>query len=246
MGRNTLTYTVADAAGNTATATRSIFVYQKQAVSNPVNPGNKVVYLTFDDGPGPYTTRLLDILDKYGVKATFFVTNQFPAYQNMIGETFRRGHTIALHTYSHKYQDIYISEDAYYNDLARINDVCVSQTGVTPTIVRFPGGTNNTVSRKYCSGIMTTLSQSLSYHGYLYCDWNVSSADAGGAKTADAVAANVISGIQKHNVSVVLQHDIKGFSVEAVDQIIFWGLEHGYTFLPLTDSSPMVHYTPQN
>lgn len=248
MGRNTLTYTVADAAGNTTTATRSIFVYQKQAVSNPVNPGDKVVYLTFDDGPGPYTARLLDILDKYGVKATFFVTSQpsYAAYQNMIGETFRRGHTIALHTYSHDYSDIYSSEDAYYNDLARINDICINQTGVAPTIVRFPGGTNNTVSRKYCSGIMTTLSQSLSYHGYLYCDWNVSSGDAGGTTNTNTVVSNVISGIQSHNVSVVLQHDIKGFSVEAVDQIIFWGLEHGYTFLPMTDSSPMVHFTPKN
>ena len=248
MGRNYLTYTVTDAAGNTTTVKRSIFVYQKQAISNPVNPGDKVVYLTFDDGPGPYTARLLDILDKYGVKATFFVTSQpsYAAYQNMIGETFRRGHTIALHTYSHDYSNIYSSEDAYYNDLARINDVCISQTGVAPTIVRFPGGTNNTVSRKYCSGIMTTLSQSLSYHGYLYCDWNVSSGDAGGTTNTSTVVSNVISGIQSHNVSVVLQHDIKGFSVEAVDQIVFWGLEHGYTFLPLTDSSPMVHFTPKN
>ena len=130
--------------------------------------------------------------------------------------------------------------------MARINDVCISQTGVAPTIVRFPGGTNNTVSRKYCSGIMTTLSQSLSYHGYLYCDWNVSSGDAGGTTNTSTVVSNVISGIQSHNVSVVLQHDIKGFSVEAVDQIVFWGLEHGYTFLPLTDSSPMVHFTPKN
>lgn len=246
MGRNTITYTVADAAGNTATASRSVFVYEKQAVANTINPGDKVVYLTFDDGPGPYTARLLDILDRYNVKATFFVTNQFPSYQDMIGETHRRGHTIALHTYSHNYANIYSSEDAYYNDLASINDIVVAQTGVTPTIVRFPGGTNNTVSRKYCSGIMSTLAETLSYHGYLYCDWNVSSADAGGATTAEQVAANVISGIQNHSVSNVLQHDIKKFSVEAVNDIIFWGLEHGYTFLPLDSTSPMPRFRPAN
>lgn len=245
MGRNTITYTVTDAAGNTATASRSVFVYVKQAVANTINPGDKVVYLTFDDGPGPHTARLLDILDKYNVKATFFVTNQFPSYQYMIGETHRRGHTIALHTYSHDY-GIYRSEDAYYNDLAAINDVVVAQTGVTPTIVRFPGGTNNTVSRKYCSGIMSTLAETLSYHGYFYCDWNVSSADAGGATTASQVAANVIAGIQRQSVSNVLQHDIKGFSVEAVDEIIFWGLEHGYTFLPMDSTSPMPHFRPAN
>lgn len=246
MGRNTLTYTVTDAAGNTAKVTRSVYVYEKQAVANTVNPGSKVVYLTFDDGPGKYTARLLDILDKYGVKATFFVTNQFPKYQHLIGEAHRRGHTIALHTYSHNYSDIYSSEDAYYKDLSKIHDICVKQTGVTPTIVRFPGGTNNSISKKYCKGLMTTLSETLSYHGYFYCDWNVDSRDAGGATTAEEVAANVIAGIKKRSVSNVLQHDIKSYSVEAVEEIIFWGLENGYTFLPMTDSSPMVHYAPQN
>ena len=246
MGRNTVTYTVTDAAGNTSTTSRSVYVYMKQAIANPINPGDKVVYLTFDDGPGQHTARLLDILDKYGVKATFFVTNQFPAYQNMIGETYRRGHTIALHTYTHNYANIYSSEDAYYNDLSLIHNLCVSQTGVIPTIVRFPGGTNNKVSMSYCTGIMTALTQSISYHGYLYCDWNVSSGDAGGTTSREQVAANVIAGMQKNNVSIVLQHDIKSYSVDAVDDIIFWGLENGYTFLPMTDTTPMVHYTPQN
>ena len=188
----------------------------------------------------------MNILDKYGVKATFFVTNQKPSYQYMIGETHRRGHTIALHTLTHNYASLYSSEEAYYQDLAGINNIVVAQTGVAPSIVRFPGGTNNTISRKYCSGIMTALTQSISHFGYLYCDWNVSSGDAGGATTAAAVANNVISGIQKNNVSVVLQHDIKGFSVEAVDDILFWGIQNGYTFLKMDNTTPMVHYAPQN
>ena len=93
---------------------------------------------------------------------------------------------------------------------------------------------------------MSTLAETLSYHGYLYCDWNVSSADAGGATTASQVAANVIAGIQRHSVSNVLQHDIKGYSVDAVDDIIFWGLEHGYTFLPMDTTSPMPRFRPAN
>lgn len=246
MGINTITYSVADSFGNQTTVSRKVYVYQQQMLGNPINPGNKVVYLTFDDGPGPYTARLLNILDKYGVKATFFVTNQKPSYQYMIGETHKRGHTIALHTLTHNYASLYASEEAYYQDLTGIRDIVVAQTGVTPTIVRFPGGTNNTVSKKYCSGIMTALTKSISYFGYLYCDWNVSSGDAGGANTADKVYQNVISGIQKHNVSVVLQHDIKSFSVEAVDDILFWGIMNGYTFLPMDETTPMVHYAPQN
>ncbi len=246
MGINTITYTVTDTFGNNTTVSRTIYVYEKQAVANPVNPGNKVVYLTFDDGPSKHTARLLNILDQYGVKATFFVTNQFPTYQSMIGETHRRGHTIALHTATHKYNLLYANEAAYYQDLETIKNIVVAQTGVVPGIVRFPGGTSNTVSRKYCSGIMSALAQSISYHGFLYCDWNVSSGDAGGAKTSAAVANNVISGIQRNNVSVVLQHDISSYSVEAVNQILFWGIQNGYTFLPMNETTPMVHFRPQN
>ena len=246
MGINNITYTVSDAFGNLTVATRTIYVYQKQAVANPINPGNKVVYLTFDDGPSRYTSRLLDILDKYGVKATFFVTNQFPAYQHMIGETYRRGHTIAVHTYSHSYANIYQNETAFYNDLEAMKNICIQQTGVIPTICRFPGGTSNTVSKKYCKGIMSSLINSISYHGFLYCDWNVSSGDAGGAKTTAAISNNVINGIKSKNVSIVLQHDITSASVEAVEQILFWGIQNGYTFLPRSETTPMIHFTPLN
>lgn len=246
MGSNTITYTVTDSNGNVTTDSRMVFVFEKQAVSAAQNPGDKVIYLTFDDGPSKHTATLLNVLDKYGIKATFFVTNQFPSSQGMIGEAHRRGHTIALHTYNHKFNEVYASEAAYFADLQKIHDIAYAQTGVVPTIVRFPGGTSNTVSKKYSPGIMTTLADTMAYHGYFYCDWNVDSKDAGGAKTADAVANNVISGIQKHNVSIVLQHDIYGYSVEAVEQIVFWGLENGYTFLPMSESTPMVHFSPSN
>lgn len=246
MGRNVITYTVKDSAGNQATKERVVYVYEKQASYNPVNPGNKVVYLTFDDGPTRYTNKLLGILDKYGVKATFFVTNQFPSYQYMIGETYRRGHTIAMHTYKHNYSSLYASEDAYYKDLYLIRDICISQTGVEPKIVRFPGGTSNTVSRNYCKGIMTSLTKSLQYHGYLYCDWNVSSADTSSASTRTTIANNVIAGMKRNSVSIVLQHDLTDKSVSAVEDILFWGIQNGYTFLPMSESTPMVRFRPKN
>ena len=245
IGSYTINYKVTDSSGNSNSVSRQIYVFDKQAEVNTVNPGNKVVYLTFDDGPGPYTKRLLDILDKYNVKATFFVTGQKLGYKDMIGETYRRGHTIALHTYSHEYS-IYRSEETYFADLKKIEDICVAQTGVKPNIVRFPGGTSNTISRNYCKKIMTTLSKSLGYRGYFYCDWNVSSGDAGGAKTKDEVANNVINGIKRNNVSIVLQHDIVSFSVDAVEKIIVWGLANGYTFLPMNESTPMYHHKPNN
>ena len=105
-----------------------------------------------------------------------------------------------------------------------------------------PGGSSNTVSKDYCPGIMTQLVNDVTARGLLYCDWNVSSGDANSKPiSTEQVVQNVISGVQSHNVSVVLQHDIKEFSVNAVEQIIQWGQANGYTFFTthhkLTDVS---------
>lgn len=245
VGDYKITYEVSDSSENKTTVTRNVRVYKKQeAVQTEV--GEKLVYLTFDDGPGKYTQQLLDILDKYGVKVTFFVTNQYPNYQHLIGEAHKRGHTIAMHTYSHDYGEIYANEQAYYADLNKMKELCIAQTGVEPTLVRFPGGTNNTISQNHCVGIMTALAESLAYNGYYYTDWNVSSGDAGGTTSKEGVFHNVISGIQKNNISIVLQHDIKKYSVEAVEDIVTWGLANGYTFLPMTENSKMIHFKPNN
>lgn len=118
-GKYTVTYEVSDSSGNKATATRVVSVYDPAATADTVNPGNKIIYLTFDDGPGKYTQGLLDVLDKYNVKATFFVTNTHPDYQNMIAEEAKRGHTVAIHSASHKYNQIYTSEQAFLMTLSR-------------------------------------------------------------------------------------------------------------------------------
>ena len=127
-----------------------------------------------------------------------------------------------------------------------IKNVCVKQTGVVPKIVRFPGGTANGISASYCKGIMSALVKSISYYGFLYCDWNVSSGDANGTITKEQIIENVISGIKNHSVSIVLQHDIIQNSVEAVDDILFWGIQNGYTFLPMSETTPLVQYKPVN
>ena len=206
----------------------------------------KKVYLTFDDGPGPYTEKLLDILDRYNVKATFFVTNGKPDYQNLIAQEAQRGHTVAIHSASHDYAKIYQSVDAYFADFDEMNSIITAQTGKAADLVRFPGGSSNTISKKYCYGIMSQLVCAVEERGFRYCDWNVSSGDAGGTTSTSQVAANVIAGIKGNNVSVVLQHDIKNFSVDAVEQIIQWGLSEGYTFLPIISTTPMSHHGVNN
>lgn len=205
----------------------------------------KVIYLTFDDGPSMYTADLLDLLDKYEVKVTFFVTNQYPEYQNLIGEAYRRGHTIGLHSYSHNY-NIYSCEETYYEDLALMNEVIVQQTGTAATIIRFPGGSSNSVSWNYCCGIMSRLTKGVEERGYTYCDWNVDSLDSHGYLSAYEIAQTAICGIKNREVSIVLMHDIGKCNIEAAEKIICWGLDNGYIFLPMQEDMEMVHHKTIN
>lgn len=244
-GTYTITYSVTDKFGNKASIDRTVTVEAVKQTAT-TSSGNKVVYLTFDDGPGAHTQQLLDILDKYNVKVTFFVTNVNSGYENMIAKEAAAGHTVAIHSASHDYKKIYSSVDAYFADLNEMSDIIYAQTGQRAKLIRFPGGSSNTVSLKYCSGIMTTLTKAVTDQGYKYFDWNVSSGDAGGTTSTEEVYQNVVNGMKSHNVSVVLQHDIKGFSVNAVERIIQWGLANGYTFLPLTTSTEDVHHGVNN
>lgn len=244
-GTYTITYSVTDKFGNETSIDRTVTVEAVKQTAT-TSSGNKVVYLTFDDGPGAHTQQLLDILDKYNVKVTFFVTNVNSGYENMIAKEAAAGHTVAIHSASHDYKKIYSSVDAYFADLNEMSDIIYVQTGQRPKLIRFPGGSSNTVSLKYCSGIMTTLTKAVTDQGYKYFDWNVSSGDAGGTTSTEEVYQNVVNGMKSHNVSVVLQHDIKGFSVNAVERIIQWGLANGYTFLPLTTSTEDVHHGVNN
>lgn len=205
----------------------------------------KIIYLTFDDGPTPYTVQMLELLEEYDVQATFFVTNQYPECQDMIGRAYEEGHTIGLHSYTHDYS-VYSSEAAYYEDLELLNEIILKQTGELAKIVRFPGGSSNSVSWNYCSGIMTCLAEGMEEHGYIYCDWNVDSMDSHGYLAAWEIAQSTIARIQEKDVSIVLMHDIGQCNVDAAEMVISWGLENGYIFLPMDEHMEMVHHSIVN
>jgi peptidoglycan/xylan/chitin deacetylase (PgdA/CDA1 family) len=242
-GTYTVTYSVTDSYGNTTTAERTVNV---QAVPQPdvVMPNGKIIYLTFDDGPGPYTEDLLAVLAKYNVKVTFFTVNT--KYISLVKEEIEAGHSVGIHSATHDYAKIYTSEDAYFADLKEQQDIIYNLTGVKTTLIRFPGGSSNAVSKHYCTGIMTRLTQAVTDQGFQYFDWNVTSGDAGETTSTDKVFENVVNGVKNRNVSIVLQHDIKKFSVDAVEKIITWGLANGYTFLPLDSTSPTAHHSVNN
>lgn len=243
LGTYTVNYSITDSSGNKTSQTRYVKVFKKSD-NVTIIPSNKVVYLTFDDGPGGYTEQLLDILKKYNVKATFFVTNQFPRYQNVIKRIHNEGHAIGLHSYSHQYKTIYSSVDAYFKDIDKMDKIVYNLTGTNSKLLRFAGGSSNTIS-KFNKGIMTALSKETEIRGYKYFDWNVDSRDTS-TSNSTKIANNVINGMKSHNYSVVLQHDTKKASVNAVEAIIKYGLANGYTFLPLDMTSPTAHHGINN
>ena len=241
-GSYQLTYTVWDNSGNCTESYRTV-VMEPKGLPETVRPSGKVIYLTFDDGPGPYTQKLLEILEKYDAKATFFVVNT--EYTHVLKEIVDGGHAIGIHSVNHDYREIYASADAYFNDLLTMQQIIYDETGVMTYLMRFPGGSSNTVSR-FNKGAMTYLTQAVEDMGFQYFDWNVDSNDAGGARKAEQVFDNVVAGVEQRRISVVLQHDIKSFSVDAVEKILIWGLENGYKFLALDMTSPTSHHGVNN
>ena len=233
-GDYTLVYTVADAAGNTAREERTVHV----ADEVPPVQGSKIVFLTFDDGPSDYTAELLDILAAHGAKATFFTIGMGSDYhKSLIGREYQEGHTVAVHSLTHDYNDIYSSDEAYWADFEAQNDIIEAQTGHRTNIFRFPGGSSNTVS-SFNPGIMTRLAQEAEERGLQYFDWNVESGDAGRVSTADGVFENITQGCaaldaQGYDVMVVLCHDSHKYTVDAMDRTLTWFEENGYTLLPL-------------
>lgn len=242
-GIYSLQYKVADTHGNWGLALRTVEVLKAQQ-PEVVMPTGNVIYLTFDDGPGPYTDELLYLLDHYGVKATFFVTDS--GYDGLMKEIVDRGHSIGIHTINHDYNTIYQDMESYFADLYGMQQIIYENTGVMTTLMRFPGGGSNLVSRNLNKGLMTRLTKAVQNAGFQYFDWNVDSNDAGGAVSQHVIAGNVIGGVMNQRVSVVLQHDIHPTSVNAVEDIILWGLENGYRFEALQSNSPTFHHTVLN
>lgn len=230
----------------TVVSDRSNFAVQPGVpVGTTEQSDEKVVYLTLDDGPSDNTQAVLDILDKYNAKATFFVTGEMPEYKDMIKVAYDKGHTIGMHTYSHVYEKVYASVDAYFQDLDQIGQLVKEEIGYVPCFIRFPGGSSNTVSKKYTSGIMSTLVQEVQNRGYQYYDWNGSSGD-GSVRTTEELVAQATS-FESNNI-ILLCHDSHGkqTTVEALPQIIEHYQSLGYTFKALDRDSFVAHHGVNN
>lgn len=200
------------------------------------------VYLTFDDGPSDNTAAILDTLAKYNVKATFFVVGKTDdqskeMYQRIVNE----GHTLGMHSYSHKYSVVYDSLDAFGTDFNQLQSYLYDITGQECRLYRFPGGSSNQVSNTDMSEFIRFLNE----EGVTYFDWNVSSGDATSqAYTADELLNNVLTDVPKYKTSVVLMHDsnTKSTTVEALGPMIEALQGMGAQILPIDENTTLVQH----
>ena len=232
--------------GSTANAAAGAGAAAEQTAKPATADPKKIIYLTFDDGPGKYTEELLKILDDHKVLATFFVTAAYKDYQDLIGKEYNAGHSVGVHTATHEYSEIYASTDAYWADFNKMQDIIQEQTGCRTDIFRFPGGASNTVSANYSKGIMTELARQSAEKGYIYVDWNVTSGAAGDTTDSEVLYQNMMKGIHTYENSFILCHDIKDFTIATMDRFITDALKEGYTFLPITSESKTCHHGINN
>lgn len=247
-GTQSVTYKVIDKAGNESIVTRTVYIKYPKVDAPTGIYKNSMIYLTFDDGPSNVTGPILDLLKEKNIKATFFVINQSNELNYLIKRAYDEGHTIALHSNTHRYDLIYSSVDNYFNDLYAIGNKVKSITGVESKIIRFPGGGSNTTSRQYSLGIMSTLTNEVLARGYHYFDWNVDCGDAGGSKNATDVYNNVVNYLNHNQTNVVLMHDFANNykTLEALDDIIDYGIANGYTFAAIDMNTPLVRHRVLN
>lgn len=200
------------------------------------------VYLTFDDGPSANTDAILDVLDSYGVKATFFVIGKEDAdYAESLQRIVSEGHTLGMHSYAHKYSEIYGSLEDFKADFEKESDYLYETTGERPTVYRFPGGSSNRVSNTDMSQFIRFLDE----NGITYFDWNVSGGDATSqAYSSDEIVDNVVKDVVKYKTSVVLLHDAddKDKTVEALGTLIEALQSMNAEILPIDEDTSVIHY----
>ncbi len=237
IGNYKITYQVTDSSGNTTKKQQDVIVKEKE---------HREIYLTFDDGPSSNVTpKILDILKKYNIKATFFVLKKSSSLDYLLKREYNEGHTIGYHTASHDYSYIYKSEENFWKDIDIIETKVKNLTGYDSKIFRFPGGSSNTVS-SFNKNIMTRLVKQSYQKGYIYQDWNVSSGDVV-TSNSTKICNNVIKGLN-NTVNIVLMHDAstKQATANALECIIQYGLKEGYTFNKITSSTKQIHHLVNN
>lgn len=215
-------------------------VNQKENMAGPEDTHK--VYLTFDDGPSSNTAQILDILKEHNVKATFFVIGkEDEESKELYKRIVKEGHTLAMHSYTHKYNELYESVQSFEDDFSRIQNYLYEVTGQECLFYRFPGGSSNHASNTDMKKFISYLNE----HQITYFDWNVSSGDATSqAYTPAELVENVMADVVKYKTSVVLMHDssTKSSTVKALEPMIEALEDMEAEILPIDENTTVVQH----
>lgn len=213
----------------------------------PAISNGKKVYLTFDDGPNKYTDELLDILKEKNVKATFFVVynpdeNTWHDYKRIIDE----GHTLGMHSYTHIYDEIYASKEAFMSDVSKLHTFLYEQTGIDCQYYRFPGGSSNTVSDVDIQVLISYLNN----NGITYFDWNALSGDAlTNSMTPEELNETILQYVRTNEGdSIVLMHDLSTnhATVDSIADLVDTLRAEGYELCPIDETTVPVQHVKYN
>lgn len=206
-------------------------------------PGYQRIYLTFDDGPSKNTDEILDILNEYGAKATFFVLKK-DGFDDKYKRIVNEGHSLGIHSDTHDYSVIYSSPEKFEIDVNSVYNFISDLTSVKPVLYRFPGGSSNTIYKGDKQDLISIIDKT----GLRYYDWNVASNDSvNGGLAKEQITNNVIKGIGDKEDAFVLLHDTqdKYSTVEALRMILdSYSNKDNVIFLPVTEfTEPCEHVT---
>lgn len=204
----------------------------------------RIMYITFDDGPGQYTQDILKVLDQYHIKATFFVSGNNSGYTHLIKVIQGEGHILGLHSYSNNPEAVYQNVETYFDDLGKISALVKKETNDIPNIIRFPSPASDTVSQTYSDHIIHKLREHCENLGYSYYDWNVSGKDEDVSLTADQIYQNVINHIQgKEEVMLALHdgNDNKN-TPDALERILKELVRQGWEFRVIDETTDTFHH----
>ena len=210
------------------------------------------IYLTIDDGPSEHTEEFLNVLKRYDSHATFFVIGEkIIGKEDIIKRMYDERHTIGVHGYSHDYKYVYQSCEAFWKDNLHARNMLNDITGKNPELMRFQGGSSNTVSRHYCKGRMTELTKQAASHGYRYFDWNICPNDTRGTKVSiselyDSIISELQSGC--YDPPVILIHDLDHLTqnVELTERLLHDRISNGYRFAGIDNDTPVIHQIVEN
>ena len=206
----------------------------------------KEVYLTFDDGPGTHTGKILDILKKQGVKATFFVTGKEDSYsKKMYKRIVDEGHTLGMHSYSHIYDTIYKSPQAFSADFKKLYQMLYDATGKYPEWYRFPGGSSTGTMKSSLGELVSILEKK----NVSYIDWNVITPEAMNPRVSKSeMVDTIMDDVMEYDTAVVMLYDAanRPMTLKALPSLIKKMKQKNYKLLPLDQNVAPVRHNQLN